>query len=319
MNKISIDPLKSNWYDRCKTIFGVNCLRENTRSIIIATWVGIIVNVLLTLLKGIGGILSGSRALLADALHSASDIVGSIVILFAVKVAVKPPDEEHPYGHGKAENVGSIIIALLLIVVGIEISISSAKVFFGELPTAPGKLALIIIIISILVKEGLFYYKLYLGKKYNSTALISEAWHHRSDALSSLAALIGVGAAILGEFLGWPLLVYGDAAAGIVVSVIVIKIGYTLAKESFVIMMEKVLSHEETKIYQKTVHTIDGVLRIDQMHARTHGSYVIIDIKVSVDPEISVKEGHDIATEVKQKLIENHYDIEDVLVHINPY
>ena len=297
----------------------MNCLRENTRSIIVATWVGIIVNTLLAILKGIGGVLSGSKALLADALHSASDIVGSIVILFAVKVAVKPPDEEHPYGHGKAENVGSIIIALLLIVVGIEISISSAKVFFGELPTAPGKLALIIIIISILVKEALFYYKLYLGKKYNSTALVSEAWHHRSDSLSSLAALIGVGAAMLGEFLGWSFLVYSDAVAGIVVSIIVIKIGYQLAKESFVIMMEKVLNDEETQEYQKTVHAIDGVLRIDQMHARTHGSYVIIDIKVSVDPDISVKQGHDIAKEVKQKLIENHQDIEDVLVHINPF
>lgn len=297
----------------------MNRLRENTRSIIIATWIGIIVNTLLTLLKGVGGVLSGSRALLADALHSASDIVGSIVILFAVKVAVKPPDEEHPYGHGKAENVGSIIIALLLIVVGIEISISSARVFFGELPTAPGKLAFIIIIISILVKEALFYYKLYLGKKYKSTALISEAWHHRSDALSSLAALIGVGAAIFGEFIGWPLLVYGDAVAGIVVSLIVIRIGYKLAKESFVIMMEKVLSNEETQTYQNTVHAIDGVLRIDQMLARTHGSYVIIDIKVSVDPYISVKEGHDIATKVKRKLIEDHNDIEDVLVHINPY
>ena len=284
-----------------------------------ATWVGIIVNTLLAILKGIGGVLSGSKALLADALHSASDIVGSIVILFAVKMAVKPPDEEHPYGHGKAENVGSIIIALLLIVVGIEISISSAKVFFGELPTAPGKLALIIIIISILVKEALFYYKLYLGKKHSSTALISEAWHNRSDSLSSLAALIGVGAAMLGEFLGWSFLVYSDAVAGIVVSIIVIKIGYQLAKESFVIMMEKVLNDEETQEYQKTVHAIDGVLRIYQMHARTHGSYVIIDIKVSVDPDISVKQGHDIAKEVKQKLIENHQDIEDVLVHINPF
>lgn len=294
-------------------------MRENTRSIIVATWIGIIVNALLAILKGVGGILSGSRALLADALHSASDIVGSIVILFAVKVAVKPPDKEHPYGHGKAENVGSIIIALLLIVVGIEISISSVKVFFGDIPVAPGKLALIIIIISIIIKEVLFYYKLFLGKKYNSTALISEAWHHRSDSLSSLAALIGVGAAMLGEHFGWPLLVYGDAVAGIVVSLIVIKVGYKLAKESFVIMMEKVLTDEETKIYRKTVGTIEGVLRIDQILARTHGSYVIIDIKVSVDPDISVKQGHDIATQVKQQLIKNHHDIENVLVHINPF
>src|SRR5690625_1313042 len=131
----------------------VSFLREHTRSIIIATWIGIIVNTLLTLLKGVGGFLSGSRALLADALHSASDIVGSVVILFAVKIANKPPDEEHPYGHGKAENVASIIVALLLIVVGIEISITSIKSFFGDHPKAPGMIALVIILVSILIKE----------------------------------------------------------------------------------------------------------------------------------------------------------------------
>lgn len=299
--------------------FGVSTLRENTRSILVATWIGIIVNVLLTILKAIGGILSGSRALLADALHSASDIVGSIVILFAVKVAVKPPDEEHPYGHGKAENVGSIIIALLLIVVGIEISISSVKILFGEVPTAPGLLALVIIAISIVIKEILFYYKLFLGKKYRSTALISEAWHHRSDSLSSLAALIGVGAALLGQKLGWPILIYGDALAGIVVSLIVIKVGYSLAQESFGVMMEKVLSQDESQIYRQTVLTVNGVERIDQMHARTHGSYVIIDIKISVNPKITVREGHSIAAEVKEILLDKHTDIEDVFVHVNPY
>lgn len=294
-------------------------MRENTRSIIVATWIGIIVNILLTVIKTIGGILSGSRALLADALHSASDIVGSIVILFAVKVAVRPPDEEHPYGHGKAENVGSVIIALLLIVVGIEISISSIKIFFGETPIAPGSLALVIILISIIIKEILFYYKLFLGKKYRSSALISEAWHHRSDSLSSLAALIGVGAAMVGEKLGWPILVYGDAVAGIVVSLIVIKVGYSLAQESFEVMMEKVLSPDDSKKYIETVHTIQGVQRIDQILARTHGSYVIIDIKIGVNPKISVKEGHDIATDVKRTLLGEHKDIEDVFVHVNPY
>lgn len=299
--------------------FGVKKLRENTRSILVATWIGIIVNALLTILKAIGGILSGSRALLADALHSASDIVGSIVILFAVKVAVKPPDEEHPYGHGKAENVGSIIIALLLIVVGIEISISSIKVFFGEVPTAPGLLALVIIAISIAIKEVLFYYKLYLGKKYRSTALISEAWHHRSDSLSSLAALIGVGAALLGQKLGWPLLIYGDALAGIVVSLIVIKVGYSLAHESFGVIMEKVLSQDEAQIYIQTVLTVHGVERIDQILARTHGSYVIIDIKISVNPKITVRDGHSIAAKVKEILLNKHTDIEDVFVHVNPY
>lgn len=294
-------------------------MRESSRSIIIATWVGIIVNLLLTLIKAIGGILGGSRALIADALHSASDVVGSIVVLFAVKIANKPPDEEHPYGHGKAEGVASIIVALLLIVVGVEISISSIKVFFGETPEAPGIIALIILVISILIKEVLFYYKLWLGKKYNSTVLITEAWHHRSDSLSSFAALLGIGLAIIGEKFAIGFLVYGDAIAGLIVSLIVIKVGYDLIKTSSNVMLEKVLGREEVRVYEETVLSVEGVKRIDQLLARTHGSYVIVDIKVSVDPNITVKEGHDIATEVKQSLILKHEEVEDVLVHINPY
>lgn len=294
-------------------------MRESSRSIIVATWVGIIVNLLLTLIKAIGGILGGSRALIADALHSASDVVGSIVVLFAVKIANKPPDEEHPYGHGKAEGVASIIVALLLIVVGVEISISSIKVFFGETPEAPGIITLFILVISILIKEVLFYYKLWLGKKHNSTVLITEAWHHRSDSLSSFAALLGIGLAIIGEKFAIGFLVYGDAIAGLIVSLIVIKVGYDLIKTSSNVMLEKVLGRDEVRVYEETVLSVEGVKRIDQLLARTHGSYVIVDIKVSVDPNITVKEGHDIATEVKQSLILKHEEVEDVLVHINPY
>lgn len=294
-------------------------MHETSRVIIVATWVGIIVNALLTILKAVGGLISGSRALLADALHSASDIVGSIVILFAVKIAAKPPDEEHPYGHGKAENIASFIIALLLIVVGVEISISSVKIFFGEQPVAPTMLALIIIIISLLVKEMLFHYKYYLGKKHNSAALISEAWHHRSDSLSSLAVLVGITAAMLGEHFNIPLLIYGDAIAGIGVSIIVIKVGVDLAKESSVIMMEKVLEPDATQTFKETALNIEGVKKIDQLLARTHGRYVVIDVKISVDPYITVEEGHAIARKVKQNLQNKHADIEDVLVHVNPY
>ena len=207
----------------------------------------------------------------------------------------------------------------MLIVVGVEISISSIKVFFGETPEAPGIIALIILVISILIKEVLFYYKLWLGKKYNSTVLITEAWHHRSDSLSSFAALLGIGLAIIGEKFAIGFLVYGDAIAGLIVSLIVIKVGYDLIKTSSNVMLEKVLGRDEVRVYEETVLSVEGVKRIDQLLARTHGSYVIVDIKVSVDPNITVKEGHDIATEVKQSLILKHEEVEDVLVHINPY
>lgn len=294
-------------------------MQNRTQAVVIATWIGIIVNIFLTVIKVIGGYLSGSRALLADAAHSASDIVGSIVILFAVKIANKPPDKEHPYGHGKAENIASMIVALILIVIGVEISMSSIKVFFGDPPSAPGTVALYILIISILLKEGLFYYKYYIGKKHQSVALIAEAWHHRSDSLSSIAALIGIGLALIGEYFNIVILIYGDAIAGIIVSLIVIKVGYQLAKSSVNVVLEKVLPEKDIKHYKKTVQAIDGVKRIDELLARTHGSYVIIDIKVSVDPSITVKQGHDIARALKQQLLKTYPEIENVLVHINPY
>lgn len=293
-------------------------MKESTRQIYRATWIGIFVNLFLAIIKALGGFLSGSRALIADALHSASDIVGSVVILFAVRIANKPPDKEHPYGHGKAENIASIIVALLLIFVGVEISISSAKVFFGETPVVPGKLALIIIIISILIKEILFQYKFRLGTKYQSTALISEAWHHRSDSLSSFAALVGIAATILGNSLGIGFLIYGDAIAGIIVSLIVVKVGYDLAKESSQIILEKVLSDEESLKYFETLKTIEGITHVDQLLARTHGSYVVIDLKIKVDSTLSVRVGHDIGFTAKKILMDSHPEVENVLVHINP-
>lgn len=294
-------------------------MKKSHQAIITATWVGIIVNIFLTIIKAVGGVLSGSRALIADALHSASDIVGSVVVLFAVKIASKPPDKEHPYGHGKAENIASIIIALLLMLVGVEIVISSGKVFFGEVPTAPGKLALVILIISIVIKEILFQYKLFLGKKYSSNALISEAWHHRSDALSSLAALAGVGLALVGQRFDIAWFIYGDAIAGIVVSIIVIKVGYDLARDASNVMLEQVLDDDGIEKYKETVLAVSGVEAIDELLARTHGQYVIIDIKLAVNADITVKKGHDIAALVKQKLIREHDEVEDVFVHINPY
>lgn len=293
-------------------------MKENTKQIYKATWIGIFANLFLTIIKGVGGFLSGSRALIADALHSASDIVSSVVILFAVRISNKPPDKEHPYGHGKAENVASIIVALLLIVVGIEISISSIKILFGKTPLAPTQLALFIIIFSIILKEVLFQYKMRLGKKYNSTALISDAWHHRSDSLSSLAVLIGVGAAILGENFDMPILIYGDAIAGIVVSIIVIKVGYDLAKESSLVILEKVLSDEDVNKYHQTILSIEGINQVDELLARTHGSYIIIDLKISVSSKISVEKGHEIGKTAKKTLMQTHPEVSDVFVHINP-
>lgn len=304
--------------DGGRSLKGANA-QPATRQIVFATWVGIIANVLLTLAKAVVGFLSHSQALIADAAHSASDVAGSVVALFAVQVAKSPPDEDHPYGHGKAEHVASIIVGLLLILVGGQIAISSIRISLGGPPPAPGVGALPIIIVSIVLKEILFHYKMRLGRRYNSAVLKAEAWHHRSDAFSSLAALAGVGAALVGEQTGLAWLLYGDAAAGILVSAVIVRIGIQLARQSSSIVMEQVLDAAEVQKYADTVLDVDGVVAIDQLHARPHGRYVVIDIKISVDAYITVEAGHRIAKRVKEMLCDVHPEVEDVLVHVNPY
>lgn len=175
-------------------------------------------NILLAVLKGIIGAISNSKALLADAVNSASDVVGSIAVYIGVRAAKRPPDEDHPYGHGKAESIAAIIVAVLLFMVGLEIGRSSIELFFQEI-NAPGMIAIYAALFSIILKEWMFRYKIKLGKRINSDAITVNAYEDRTDVFSSLAALIGIGAAIAGERFGVEWLVYADPVAGLFVSI----------------------------------------------------------------------------------------------------
>ncbi|SER72980.1 cation diffusion facilitator family transporter [Salipaludibacillus aurantiacus] len=280
-------------------------------------WIGITGNVVLAVLKGIIGMLADSRALVADAVHSASDVVGSVAVLIGIRAAKQPPDEDHPYGHGKAETVTAIIVAVLLFVVGLEIAISAVRSFYEPI-AVPGIIAIYAILFSIVVKELMFRYKIFLGKKYKSDALVTDAWHHRSDVFSSLAALVGVGASIVGGNIGLDWLVYMDPAAGIFVSLLIMKMGWKLGSEAIHNTLDHVLHEEDTVEMFEKAGRVKGVMKIDELLAREHGHYVIVDIKIAVDPQITVEEGHSIGKEVKKELMEDGY-VQDVRVHINPY
>lgn len=282
-------------------------------------WVGIGGNIALALLKGAVGYMSGSKALIADALHSASDVFGSLAVLVGLRASKRPPDEDHPYGHGKAEPIAAIVVSVLLLVVGIEIGISSVKAIYNGVDAPPGKIALIAIVISIIVKEAMFRYKYKLGKKLSSQALIANAWEHRSDVYSSIAALIGVGGAIVGHYLGNNGFYYLDPLAGLFVSLLVLRMGYRMVMESIHNTMDHVLHKEDASELLATVQRIKGVIAVDELRAREHGHYVIADIKISVNPRISVQEGHDIAKLVKQTLMKRFTHVSDVFVHVNPY
>lgn len=284
-----------------------------------AAWVGIVGNLALALLKGTVGWLANSKALLADAVHSASDVAGSFAVLVGLRAAKLPPDEDHPYGHGKAEPIAAIIVSVLLMIVGVQIGISSLKAIVGGVTEAPGWIALVAIIISIVVKEAMFQYKYRLGKQLGSQALITNAWEHRSDVYSSIAALVGVGGALFGQFFGLPWLYYLDPIAGLVVSALVLKMGYHLIMESIHTTMDHVLHNEDSQELVEAAQRVKGVITVDELRAREHGHYVIVDVKISVNPRITVLEGHDIAKAVKTLLMKRFAHVSDVFVHVNPY
>lgn len=283
-----------------------------------AAWIGIIGNILLAIVKGVIGLFSNSKALIADAVHSASDVVGSIAVLVGLKVAQVPPDKDHPYGHGKAENISAIIVAVILFFVGAEVAFSSAKSLFTPIE-APEVMAIYAVVLSIVVKESMFQYKYRLGKRINSQAIIANAWEHRSDVFSSIAALVGiVGAIIGGKYnIGW--LLYLDPIAGAFVSLLIMKMAIKIGQESIHNTLDHVLHEEEARELILEAEKVNGVLHIDDFFAREHGHYLIVDIKVGVNPKISVEQGHQVGKEVKKRLIEKFPNIQDVFIHVNPY
>lgn len=283
-----------------------------------AAMVGVVGNIILAIIKGVVGVISESRALVADAVHSASDVAGSLAVFIGVRAAKQPPDEDHPYGHGKAESIAAIIVAVLLFLVGIEIGKSSFESFFEDIE-APKTIAIYAVVISIIVKEWMFQYKYRLGKRIKSDAIIVNAYEHRSDVYSSIAALAGIGAAIAGQKMGIDWLVYADPVAGLFVSLLVIKMAWKLGSESIHTTLDHVLHEEDIVGLKETVSKISEIKKIDELHAREHGHYVIVDIKVSVDPHITVEEGHNIGKLVKEKLMSEHEHVQNVFVHINPY
>jgi len=283
-----------------------------------AAWLGIIGNIALAAMKWIIGIIANSKALMADAAHSASDVVGSFAVLIGLRAAQKPPDEDHPYGHGKAESISAIIVSILLFIVGLEVGYSSLKSFFQPI-IAPGMIAIYAALGSMLVKEMLFRYKYNLGKKLNSQALIANAWEHRSDVYSSFAALVGIAGAILGGWMDLPILLYLDPLAGLVVSLLVLKMAYDIMKESINNTLDRVIPGEEAKELVQTVEQIEGVMKVDRLLARENGHYVIVDVKIGVRPDITVEAGHSIGKEVKMRLMNDYNHVHDVMVHVNPY
>lgn len=284
-----------------------------------AAWTNAIMNVILAVGKGVVGVIAGSQALIADAVHSAADVVGSIAVLIGLRIARKPPDDDHPYGHGKAELIAASIVSGFLIAAGFEVAYGSIKSLFVA-PVIPEIMAAYTAFIAMVIKEILYRYNYRLGRKMNSQSLVASAYDHRSDVFSSLAALIGIILSLFGarEHITW--LLHMDGIAGAFVAVLVFKMAFEIAKDSLRPLMDRVLLAEKDRIpYFELIQDVEGVQRIDDLRVRDHGQYVIVDVKICVNADLSVEDGHQIAAQVKHSLRQNAERVHDVFVHVNPF
>ncbi|MBX5437107.1 MAG: cation transporter [Alicyclobacillaceae bacterium] len=284
----------------------------------VAAWVSMAVNVMLTLAKGAVGWFTGSRALLADAVHSAADVVGSVAVIIGLRIARKPPDRDHPYGHGRAELISTVVVAALLALAGIDVGYQSVRALW-EPPVRPQWASAYAAAAAILVKECLFQYNFRLGRRLHSQSLMASAYDHRSDVFSSVAALAGILLSLAGRRGHAAWLQHMDPVAGAVVAVLVLRMGYRIAWDSVQMLMDRVVEGEALQPYLQVVQAVPGVEQVGDIRVRDHGRYVLVDVKISVNAEITVKAGHDIAVDVKRGLKQAFPRVSDVMVHVNPH
>ncbi|MBP3961222.1 cation diffusion facilitator family transporter [Paenibacillus lignilyticus] len=289
-----------------------------SKASIVAMWISLISNVLLTGIKLIVGILFQSQVLIADGIHNAGDVIATATAYSSMRVSGKPPDEDHPYGHGKAEVLGAGIVAFILIAAALYMGYHAVLTFF-EPPTKAHLIALAAAVVSLIAKQILYMYTMRIGKESKSKAMLATAYDHLADVYASLAATVGIGLGWLGEKMdiGW--LSYGDPAAGVIVSLLVLKLGVDMARETADVLMDKSLSPEKIEDITEHLREVPEVKRIDRLRAREHGHYVLVDARVAVLGTLTIQEGHDIIRTIKKKLMDAHPEVDEVLVHLNPW
>jgi len=272
----------------------------------------IIWNIILTIVKVGAGVLGKSNAMIADGLHSASDIISSIGVLIGNYISSTPQDKEHNYGHEKAETLVSFVLSLLLIFVSLTIGIEAIKALFNlDALQVPTILPLIVSVISVLIKEYQYRITIKVAKKINSPALKADAWHHRSDALSSIAAFIGIG----GSILGFKAL---DPIASVAVALFVAKVGIDILKNSVNELMDLSIDEGQEQQIKEIAKQTKGVFNLGEIRTRRHGAMAYIDLTICVDGNLTVKQGHDIAHKLEKDIINDMEFVKGITVHVEP-
>ena len=277
--------------------------------------VSIVVNVLLSLIKLLAGLFAHSGAMISDAVHSASDVFSTLVVMAGVSLSNKQADKEHPFGHERLECVASLLLAVVLAATGAGIGYTSIKKIAdsgsGKL-VVPGAAALVTAVISIAVKELMYRYTISAAKKINSGALKADAWHHRSDALSSVGSFVG----ILGARLGYPVL---DPVAGAVICVFIEKAAVEIFLDAVNKMIDRACPDEYSDKMREVILATEDVLAIDELRTRLFGSRVYVEVEIAMDPSKTLAQSHDTAEKVHDSIEREFPDVKHCMVHVNPY
>ena len=275
---------------------------------------GIFGNIILSVFKLFAGIYGRSGAMISDAVHSFSDVIATFIAYLGVRLSMRPADREHPYGHERLECVAALILGIVLVVTGLGIGKTGlTNIFFGnkEDIAVPGVIALVAAIVSIATKEAMFWYTRYYAGVIDSPAFKADAWHHRSDALSSVGSLIGIG----GAMLGYPVM---DSVASVVICLFIFKVSFDILKDAISKMLDTSSGEEYENSLREFVLKQSDVGRVDLLRTRTFGSKIYVDIEIAVDGNKTLREAHDVAERVHEEVEKNFSEVKHIMIHVNP-
>lgn len=287
---------------------------DNNKIVNKVSIVTVSINIILFIIKFLAGIFGKSFAMISDSIHSLSDVFTTVIAFIGSKIASKKPDKNHPYGHEKVESLASILLAIILFIIGINIGYSGfIKIITGDYKNLiiPTNIALISAILSIIIKELMYWYTRYYAIIIASDLFMADAWHHRSDAISSIGSFIGIGLSMI----GFPIF---DPLVSILICFLILKIAIEIMLDSIKKLLDTSCSDEYEKKLICYIKNQEGVIDIDLIKTRMFGNMVYVDVEISVDNKLSLKEAHDICHNVHDNIEKNFLNIKHVMIHVNP-
>ncbi|UCG60653.1 MAG: cation transporter [Candidatus Zixiibacteriota bacterium] len=288
-------------------------LRKDTRAGLTVTWVGCGVNIFLVITKIAAGLTVRSQALVADGVHSLSDLFSDFVVILGLKLGRKEEDENHPFGHARIETISGMLVGAILLVVGAGIAYNALASIYEHRLSTPGALAIVVAAASIVLKEVMYWYTIKVGRRIKSLAVIGNAWHHRTDALSSIAVLIGVTAAYVNP--AWH---QADAYAALIVTVFIFRVGGGLTWGALKQVVDTAPDRRTLDQLVEIALKVEGVEQVHDVRARYSGQQIFVEMHIVVDPDLTVRQGHDIADVVRFHLVNEIADVTRVIIHVDP-